>query len=129
MTNPSDKAKTDYRELIGMLAQERTLNSAQLATLEIVKEVLGVDDEDTQKDIEVLELHRELSLQTRRSRATVKAGQRRIEETAEEIDRLRARLDAVLKQQAEAEEQTRMAREELGELEWLEHANPRLFPA
>ena len=116
-----------YRELIGLMADERTLRGRQLQDLEAAMNALGLRHEDVEMDVKVLVRHRGLSAQLSDIRARIKAFENAAGQAAKEARHYAAKLEESRSRETDAQTKASAARQQITELDTLETNNPRLF--
>jgi chromosome segregation ATPase len=116
-----------YRELVGLMADERTLRGRQLEDLEASMRALGIGQDDVQTDVEALLRHRTLAAQLADMRAHIEKLEAAVSRAVQEVRHHEGQLQQAQARQADAVSQVRAARMEIAELDGLERDNPRLF--
>lgn len=127
MNDQQQRALHDYRALMRLLAKDSTLSDAQLARLSLAQEVLGLDEQDTEADLEALHRHDDLAEALEGPRTRYTECEQTVRETDSEIAAYVEQLEASQRRRHEAQECLEATEAAMSELLNLERENPRIF--
>jgi len=129
-TNPdalNDPALAVYREILALMADERTLRGRELERLEAAIRTLGLSSQDVEADTEDILRYRELSDQLGEAHALIDAEREGIKAATDEVEHHTSKLREAMIRRKEALAKVDTARRPAALLDVLKRRNPRLF--